>query len=191
MVKADKYIANLIARDAYRTRALIDLKDVLGSDYWIAGGFIRNLVWDVLSGTKRSTPVNDIDVVYYREPQTGDTITYLEMDDLFFTDILSSARPGFRWEVRNQAYMHEYNGLPPYGSLEAACGLWADRESCVMAQLGDDGRIRVYAPHGMFGLTVPPNPALSHRPDIYRKRLASKRAEWQRIWPGREIKEPV
>lgn len=190
MVKADKYIANLIAKDAYRTRALIDLKDVLGSDYWIAGGFIRNLVWDVLSGTKRPTPINDIDVVYHRMPQIGDTLTHMEEDDLFFTDVLTSARPGFRWEVCNQARMHAWHGLPPYGSLEAACGLWADKESCVMAQLGDDGGIRVYAPYGMFGLMVSPNPTLAHRPDIYRKRIASKRESWVKCWPQLVVTEP-
>ncbi len=187
MVRAEKYIALMLALDPRRKRAL-EVTRSMGSQYWIAGGFVRNQVWDVFSGVKTPTPLNDVDVVYYQEAKPGDHL-YAE-DDHFYSSCFWSQDQSFKWEVRNQARMHTWHGIPSYGSLEGACGLWADKESCVMAQLAPDGSIRVYAPHGMFGLTVSPNPMLAHRPDIYRKRLESKRAEWVKHWPQLLVTEP-
>ncbi len=73
-----------------RTVADLDLPDA-----WIAAGAVRNAVWDALHGYRRSTPLNDVDVVWFDRGKADDTL------DRALEAQLTHAMPGVAWSVKN------------------------------------------------------------------------------------------
>ena len=90
-------------------------------DCWIAAGAVRNAVWDAAHGYVPSTPLNDVDVVWF---QPGGSAA----DDAAIQLQLTEQMPDVRWEVKNQARMHVRQGQPPYRDSSHAM---ADRKSVV------------------------------------------------------------
>lgn len=146
-------------------------------DSWIAGGFIRNAVWDALSGRRTRCATDDVDVVYYDPRHKAAEI------DAAIEASLSREHPAYAWSVKNQARMHVRNGDPPYRSASDAMAQWPETATAIGAQL-DDGRLSIAAPHGvgdLVGLIVRPTPRMRGKMEIYRARLDTK--NWRARWP--------
>jgi hypothetical protein len=141
---------------------------------WIGAGFVRNAVWDALSGREPDvTGLDDLDVVHLgpAAPDTG------------FEAALRSCRR-LPWSVKEQGAMAARHGHAPYPDLAAAVAHWPETATAVAARLAA-GRLEVLAPHGvedLLRLVVRPTPAHAADPSAVRARLAAK--GWRARWPG-------
>ena len=114
-------------------------------DCWVAAGFIRNMVWDVLHNQPKSA-LNDIDVIYYDPTDKNHSLGYCAIEQL------NSIEPSVNWEVKNQAFMHLRNGDSPYQSSEHAMSFWPEKETAVGARMNADGSLEISAPFGTSSL---------------------------------------
>lgn len=147
-------------------------------DGWIGAGFVRNAVWDALSGRAPDVAaLADLDLVHHAPDAPPDA---------GFEAALRAAR-ALPWSVVNQARMHAANGHAPYRDLADALAHWPEVATAVAARLAR-GRIEVLAPHGLddlFGLIVRPTPAHAADPRVPLARLTAK--GWARRWPALRV----
>lgn len=145
---------------------------------YLAGGLVRNLLWDFLHGYKVTTPLEDVDVVYF------DASHPEKEHDTELEETLHEALPNFDWSVKNQARMHAVNNDEPYRSLEDAISRFPDTATAFALCLKENGRFELIAPYGLddlFRLTVAPTPHFKSKLHLYQKRISSK--DWRRKWP--------
>ncbi|MGX9962531.1 nucleotidyltransferase family protein [Roseomonas sp. F4] len=139
---------------------------------WIGAGFVRNAVWDALSGRAPDvTALADLDVVHL-DGTAPDTA---------FEAALRVARPALNWSVANQHRMARRHGHAPYPDLASALSHWPETATALAARLRA-GRVEVLAPCGtadLFGflLRAPPLGDAG----VLRARLAAK--GWAQRWP--------
>lgn len=170
-------LAEWIASDTTRMRALVLAADLALPDWCIGAGFVRNLAWDKLHGFEWATPLSDIDLIYFDRRQCD------RCRDVELQARLASMAPDLRWSVKNQARMHIRNDDAPYQSTEDAMRCWPEVETAVGARLHASRRIEIIAPFGLatlFDLKVTPNPTRP-RPEAFAQRLAEK--QWLSRWP--------
>ena len=147
---------------------------------WIGAGFLRNAVWDALTG-RDDPPGSDLDVVHF---DAGDPSA---ARDAAARAGLLAMMPGHAWDVANQARMHARNGHAPYRDLADAIGHWPETATAIAARCGPDG-VEILAPHGLadlFALVARPTPAHRSQPAAMLARIAAK--GWQRRWPRLRI----
>lgn len=180
-------IGEWVRADVWRMEALRQARSLCLPDWWLAAGFVRNLVWDRLHGYSPSTPLNDIDLIYF-DPAYFDSVHAGKRADRKYEQRLQRAST-LPWSVKNQARMHERHGHRPYESIEEALSVWVERETAVGVTLGDDDCLRLIAPFGVASLLagrVTHNPRHGDR-EVFRHRVAAK--GWQRRWPKLDIPE--
>ena len=180
-------IGEWIRADVWRMEALRQARSLCLPDWCLAAGFVRNLVWDRLHGYSPSTPLNDIDLIYF-DPAYFDSVHAGKRADRKYEQRLQRAST-LPWSVKNQARMHERHGHRPYESIEEALSVWVERETAVGVTLGDDDCLRLIAPFGVASLLagrVTHNPRHGDR-EVFRHRVAAK--GWQRRWPKLDIPE--
>ncbi|MBL6458447.1 nucleotidyltransferase family protein [Belnapia sp. T6] len=151
-------------------------------DAWIGAGFLRNPVWDALSGFPPGhNPPGDVDVVWF-DPARAST-----GEDAAIEAALQARHPlpGPDWSVRNQARMAARNGDAPYRDTRDAVAHWPETATAIAARWTPEG-VEVLAPHGLsdlFGRVVRPTPGFAERrPAAFAARLAAQ--DWTRRWPG-------
>ncbi|MEM7042925.1 MAG: nucleotidyltransferase family protein [Pseudomonadota bacterium] len=174
-------LIELIRSDQAMMAALTAVRELRLPNGWITAGFVRNRVWDALHGFEESTPLNDIDVIYF------DSAHIDEMFDVQLDAKLAERIPGRPWQVKNQARMAERNGDPPYRSVDDALEHWCETPTAIGVRLNQNDQVEVIAPLGLddlFDLVVRPTPfasAHAHKLRQYRERMARK--NWPRLWP--------
>ncbi|WP_174258314.1 nucleotidyltransferase family protein [Variovorax sp. PBL-H6] len=156
----------------------------LGLSSWCIGaGAVRSLVWDALHGYERASALEDVDVVYFDDVACGPG------QDADLEGRLAKATPAVRWEVTNQATVHDWFAknlgevVPPIRSLEEGVATWPEFATCVGVNLDDEESIGVIAPHGLddlFALVVRHNPMRASAA-TFRHRVQSKR--FGERWP--------
>ncbi|MDQ8023050.1 MAG: nucleotidyltransferase family protein [Moraxellaceae bacterium] len=156
----------------------------------IGAGAIRNLVWDRLHDFAAETPPADIDLVYFDgEDISEDAERRLEAK-------LAFAEPGFRWDVVNQAGVHQWVSShalctgQPFRSLSEGIASWPEFATCVGVTLTNSAEIEIVAPHGLcdlFGMIVRWNPTRVGRA-VFAERVASKR--FAERWPKVTVMTP-
>lgn len=181
VLRSSEDLIALIARDSERMRLLKIVSKLGLPDAWIGAGFIRNLVWDALHGYSASTPLADIDVVYFDPAQTHSS------KDLELEERLLEVYASASWQVRNQARMHLKNGDAPYTQSSDAISRWPETATAIAARLTQDETIELLAPLGfedLINLRVCPTPHFAASPAkmaLFRERILQK--AWQRHWP--------
>ncbi|WP_110654795.1 nucleotidyltransferase family protein [Salinicola halimionae] len=171
-----------IRADAWRMAALRKARSQGLPDWWLAAGFVRNLVWDRLHGYASSTPLNDIDLVYF-EPANPHALIDREHEASL------NHATHLPWSVKNQARMHHRHGHAAYTSIEEALSVWVECETAVGVTLDDDERLRLLAPLGIESLMagrVTSNPYHGDR-EVFRRRVSAK--GWRHRWPRLEIED--
>ena len=151
-------------------------------DCWVAAGVVRNAVWDALHLCARSTPLADVDVIWFDRTRTDPAL------DRSLEDRLSAMVPGVVWSVKNQARMHLRNGHEPYADCRDAMRFWPETATGVAARLTDAGAIEVQSAYGLddlLGLKLRP----SGPEALFRERVAAKR--WLEIWPKLTVVAPA
>ncbi|WP_217596677.1 nucleotidyltransferase family protein [Cohnella sp. GbtcB17] len=151
-------------------------------DWWIAAGFVRSKIWDVLSGMPARTRLPDVDVIYF---DAGDLD---EATEKRWEAELRLRMPDVPWSVKNQARMHVVNGRAPYRSSLDAVANYPETATALALTLDADGQPVLGAPHGLaeaVAMRVAPTPAFAADPALYavfERRIEVKR--WDRTWPG-------
>jgi uncharacterized protein len=170
-------LGELILGDPWRASILQTLWRT-DREAWVTGGFVRNRVWDDIESNQLPTPLDDVDVVVFRNADIG-----IETE---LVARLSAAAPTVPWSVRNQARMHTRSGDQPYPSLEDAIRCFPDTASAIAVRLSRHSRLSIIAPFGLrdlfAGVGQPTNVACA-RPQRYVERLKQKEAEWLLRWP--------
>jgi len=202
---SEEELVSIIIRDPVR-RSVIEAMAALDlPDAWIAGGFVRNAVWDSLFGEGSTTPINDVDVVYFKalDSYGVDQDTLLEIiqkdwmnpvweEEDTAVAALSSAVPGLSFEVKNQARMHISSvrivAQEPYKSMSDAVSGWVETATAIGIRMNEDGTFSVLAPYGLEdlfqGIIRPTQPAYSERA---RERADAK--GWLTLWPKLRFEE--
>ncbi len=169
------------------------------SECYVAGGFIRNAVWDAIYNKQTPAPVNDIDVVYFKplsaygvaESELLEKIRENEMNPVWEEEEnarkdLEKAVPGFVYEVKNQARMHlslaKTHKHPPYTSLEEALSDWVETSTPIGVQYEPNGSLKIFAPQGLDDLF---SGILRATHEYYEERLRerAKAKGWLARWP--------
>ncbi|MFM7304142.1 MAG: nucleotidyltransferase family protein, partial [Alphaproteobacteria bacterium] len=145
---------------------------------WIGAGFVRNAVWDHLSGqdTEAVLPA-DLDVVFH------DPVNATAEQDAALEAALRIAAPDLPWSVHNQARMHERNGHRSYCDIADALAHWPETATAIAARLGPRG-VEILAPFGVgdvCAMILRPTPAFRAKPEIPLARLEAK--GWRKRWP--------
>jgi hypothetical protein len=172
-------IADFIAHNPRMMRCLAVLAAHGPADAWIGAGFVRNAVWDHLSGEDtEARPLADLDVVFH------DPFNTTSEQDGAYEAALRGAAPDLPWSVRNQARMHERNGHRPYRDVADALAHWPETATAIAARLGSKG-VEILAPFGLddvLAMFIRPTPAFRAKPEIPLARLEAK--GWLARWPG-------
>lgn len=98
----------LIRSDPWRMECLRVVESVGLPDWYIAAGFLRNAIWDLLHAKPSRTTLDDVDVVYFDAIHLG-TAAEAEIEAT-----LRRRRPEVNWDVKNQARIHLRHGHAPY-----------------------------------------------------------------------------
>lgn len=163
--------------------ALETVRRVCPARSFIAAGFVRNRVWDSLYPKGGVFPAGDVDVVYF------DRCNPVRERDDAFEQALIDAMPGQQWQVRNQAYMHDYGGHAPFQNLEHGLTHWPETATAVGVRLTDAGELEVLAPFGLSDLlehVLRITPVMrAHDPAVFERRLQAK--GWKVRWPNLKI----
>ncbi|MGR6874118.1 nucleotidyltransferase family protein [Pseudomonas sp. HK3] len=173
-------IVKLCESDEFRLSALecVSLLDL--PDCYIAAGFVRNLVWDVLHEKSSITPLNDIDVIYF-DLNESNPDQYKKYENK-----LNVMLPNINWQVRNQAFMHFRNNDAPYIDSLDAMSYWPEKETAVGIRRLKDGSLECVSAFGfdsLFNLQITHNP--KRLKSIFEERVNSK--DWLVIWPQLKV----
>lgn len=165
----------------------------LGAPGWcLTAGAVFQTVWNALTDRPPTAGIRDYDLFYFDDSdlsyQAEDAV--IRRAATLFADLDATV------EVRNEARVHlwyeEKFGVAamPFTGTEDAIDHFAATTCCFGLRTGNDGTVRVYAPHGfadLFNLVVRPNPVLAPR-SVYETKAARWRAEWPELtvlpWPG-------
>lgn len=172
-----KIIEMLIERSHDTKRILQSIRNTNYSLY-LAGGILRNLVWDYLHDYKSNTQIDDVDIVYY------DIANISKEQDRKIEEQLKKIIPNYKWSVKNQARMHLFNKEAQYSGFEDSVSKWPETATAIAVRYNDDGGLEIVAPHGLedlFRLIVKPTPHFFSKSDRIQTRLRAK--EWLRTWP--------
>lgn len=172
-----RLIARIIAQDPVGMEQLRAARSLGLPDWCIAAGFVRNRVWDHLHGISPPRPPADIDVLYY------DSADLSKEPELAYEARLSALKPA-PWQVRNQARMHIWKGLPQHKNTADAMIYWLETVTAIGVRLEADDTLTVVAPLGiddLVNLRCQPTPFGRTRRDEYVARIASK--GWRELWP--------
>ena len=144
---------------------------------YIAAGYVRNLVWDLLHGYQVRTSLNDVDVIYF-DPHDCNEITEKELEQT-----LMNYSNKYKWSVKNQARMHHLKNDGPYNSVEEAMKRWPETATAVGIKLDEQDNIEIIAPHGLedlFELKIRQSPYFTDD-EYFFKRIQDKK--WLNKWP--------
>jgi hypothetical protein len=169
-------IIELVCQDPLRVKALRCAAQLELPDWYLAAGFVRNLVWDELHSLAQSTPLNDVDVIYF-DPWEKD-----EHLETYYQYQLTKMMPELNWQVKNQARMHLRNGDSPYTSSLDAMSYWPEKETAVGIRINSNLQYQCAAAFGyqsLFKLYVTHNPKRCK--SVFDQRISSK--GWLSRWP--------
>lgn len=182
-MNVEEKLIELIRIDEFLMAILQAVESLDLHDSWVCAGLIRGKVWDSLNACR--TPVADIDVIYFDSSDlTIETEKQLEHQ-------LQNLLPGLPWSVKNQARMHEKNGLSPFRSSYDGVAHFPETPTAVAVKT-EKNKLLVMAPYGLedvFHQIVRPTPMYeAHKPlhIIYQKRMSEK--QWNKTWPAITIK---
>ncbi len=165
---------NAMRGDNFRMNVLSIVRSLMLPDCYVAAGFVRNCIWDVLHD--KQTPLNDIDIVFFdRADPSGSRAKKVSKE-------LNRMYPEMPWQVKNQAIMHLKNGDEAYHNTEHAMSYWPEKETAVGIAMNEDDSLSVAS---VFGLSSLFNGEITHNSNreisVFFNRVKNK--QWQEQWP--------
>ncbi len=127
-------------------------------DWYLIAGCLYQTVWNVVTGQPPEAGILDYDLAYFDglRPVLGRRRT--SMIKAGQQTFAGSPAPV---QIRNQARVHlwyeQKYGVPcpPHESTEAAIDTFEATTACLGVRVEQDGRWRIYAPHGLVGRVQP------------------------------------
>jgi len=176
----EKQILELVRSDIWMMNVLIEAQKLALPNWMVGAGFLRNKVWDCLHNIKRAgVDTNDIDLIYFDKKSSN------EHEDRLLSERMSE-KYGFKWDVKNQSYMHIRHGHEPYASIEEAISYWVETATCVAVTV-EGNHLKLIAAYGisdLVDLVLRPVP-ISENSNAFTKRQKSKK--WIEKWPELKI----
>ncbi len=180
-------LKGMIYKDKWMMEALEALQKLNLPQAMIASGFVRNKIWDELSGksdTFRIELLGDIDVIYF-DPDNID-----EKLEKEYEAQMEHALPCGKWEIDNQARMHLVYDEEPYKDAEEALSKWPDTAMSAAVYLDNNNDIQIIAPYGLddvFNFILRPTPYLiaQDKMDDFNQRISKK--PWMKEWPQLKV----
>ncbi len=169
-----------IYEDKLRFECLLAAKEYMEHEWYLAAGFVRNLIWDKLQNYKEMTPLNDIDLIYFNPSCVSNE------QDREIEGALDSSMPTFNWSVKNQARMALKHGHEPYTNCIEAMSYWPEIQTAVGATVLKEGEIDVRSPfpaNEVIRLAASRNSKCTS--NVFDSRVTEKR--WSKLWPELEI----
>ncbi|WP_431026808.1 nucleotidyltransferase family protein [Lysinibacillus sp. LZ02] len=174
----EEKLKEIINNDAYIMSILRAVESLKLYDSWVCAGIIRNKVWDV--SHKCTTPLNDIDVIYYDRYDTS-----LETEKLL-ENKLEALISNQLWSVKNQARMHIKNGVSAYLSSYDGVANFPETPTAIAVKIQNE-ELLIMAPYGLHDLfhhIVRPTPKFHQHMELYKiYRSRMKEKQWHKIWP--------
>ena len=167
----------LLSKSDLHMRCLQAARTLDSPDCYLGAGFLRNAIWDHLHHKTVTTPLNDVDLVYFDAQHISK-----EFEEEAARK-LKTICPEVNWEVKNQARMHLRHNHQPYRNTTEGISYWVEVPTCVGVKLTNDGQFEFTAPFGLeenWSLDIKVNPEYP-RHQLFRERVAKKR--WLEIWP--------
>jgi uncharacterized protein len=175
----EQNIISLISDDVWMMHVLQLVRSLKLPDWCVCAGFVRTKVWDHLHELDSSTPLSDVDVVYFDTDNTNETT------EKEYEKVLRQLDSSIPWSVKNQARMHTKNGHVPYVSTADGLANFPEVCTAIGVYLDSNDQVQLVAPYGiddLVNLVVRPTPFFTSmdKKDVYEKRVDSKR--WQLTW---------
>lgn len=180
MIQTENDILQLVKEDKWMMDILRTAKTLQLPDWWVCAGFVRSKIWDSLHGFKERTPTSDIDVIYFDEESTDESV------EKRLEERLKTIHPNVPWSVKNEARMHVRNNIPPYSSAVDAISKFPETATALGLKLDDEDNLVLAAPCGLedvLHLQVKPTPFFMGTKElarIYEERIIKK--NWKSIW---------
>lgn len=134
--------------------------------WWLAGGAVRNTVWQSLFGAECALTINDFDLAFF--DQDGN-----RAQELAAKAYLAAQFPDYVFDVKNQASFARWrSGRRPYSSTEDGIADWLHTATAVGVRCNTAGCWEFFTPYGLddlFNGMVRPTPAHTHNPDAAQK----------------------
>ncbi len=144
---------------------------------WMIGaGFVRNKVWDHLSGNTNRGHSTDVDLIYFDPLNTDESVEKQYDKEL-------RALLNVDWSTKNQARMHVINSDEPYSSAADALAHWPETATCIAVSLKGDKPVLI-APHGiedLVSMIVRTGPLFAEGAQRVKERVEEKK--WVERWP--------
>ncbi|HEX6674024.1 MAG TPA: nucleotidyltransferase family protein [Actinomycetes bacterium] len=126
----------LLRSSPWMMAVLRAVRDCDPPDWWVGGGVLRDLVWDLLHrGTFGPALVKDVDVAFYDpsdlRPERDDEVERA----------LAARLPGVRWDAKNQAAVHTWYrrrfgvAVEPLASAADGVATWPETATAVAVRL--------------------------------------------------------
>lgn len=177
----EKDLIQFLKNDDYRMNILNAVNSIHKKELWVAGGFIRNLVWDKLHNYTYRTELGDIDVFYFDSEELS------KEKELEIENNLTHLVHNVNWSVKNQARMHLHDDNKPYINLTDAISKFPETASAVCVRMDSNQNLIFLAPFGfndLFELKIVPTPNCKQNKKTYDKYLKRQlQKKWQIIWP--------
>lgn len=205
MTEAD--VVQAVLRDPLRERIVRKVAELELPDAWIAGGFVRNAFWDYLYGAEGPTPINDVDVIYYKDldayglPESdlcaliaGNEPNAVWEEEERATRFLSEAFPDIEFEVKNQARMHMSSARlekrEQYRGITDAVADWVETATGTGIRFIPPDSFEILSAHGLAdlfdGVVRPSSSELRER-----ARSRAEKKGWFSRWPKLRFEEPL
>jgi uncharacterized protein len=139
-------ILQSILADSAVGRVLPAIEQLSLSDWWLAGGAIRNTVWKSIYGADCQLTIKDFDVAFF--DANGD-----REQERSAKETLEKQFPGYVFDVKNQASFATWRaGRRTYASSLDGIADWQHTATAVGVKLDQNGGWRFIAPFGFDDL---------------------------------------
>lgn len=185
MTMTRNQILHSLASDKDIQTILKILQELDLKDSWLCAGVVRNFIWNILSDKPGFDWQTDVDIIFYDQKLTWEDTNIIE-------EKLKESYPDYRWELRNQVYMHRYNpNTQPYTSSRDAMSRYPETCTAIGLRLDALGQLELFCPYGLDSIRsfeIRPTPTFKEDQEklaIYKRRLAKK--DWFIKWPQLSI----
>jgi hypothetical protein len=135
-------------------------------DWWLAGGAVRNTVWQALFGKECKLFINDFDIAFF--DAEGD-----RTQELTAKASLTEQFPQYQFDVKNQASFARWRaGNKIFTSTEHGISNWLHTATAVGVKLNAQGEWEFFTPYGLddlFAGIIQPTPAHINNPAAQQK----------------------
>lgn len=135
-------------------------------DWWLAGGAVRNTVWNVLFGEECGLFIKDFDIAFF-------DINGQRDQELAAKIALTELFSNYQFDVKNQASFARWRpGRRTYTSAEDGVANWLHTATAVGVRLDSQGQWQFFTPYGLddlFSGLIRPTPEHINNPDAENK----------------------